>query len=132
MCVCENVCMYVCVCVCVCLCVCVWLVGRQRRDRGRNRHSSRLGQDWVGITSLLPPLSLPLLSFSSPSPIPHPAPPAPDSISLGQMKRAKLGRAHGRGSGGLSRSGPLSLLPWVPEHQGLQLQLLLFNQLVAI
>ena len=60
------ICVSVCVCVRVCVCVCVWLVGGQRRDRGGNRHSSRLGQGWGDITSLLPPLSLPLLTSEEP------------------------------------------------------------------
>lgn len=36
------------------------------------------------------------------------------------------------GQQGLSGSGPSPLPRWVPERRGLQLGLLLFNQLVAI
>lgn len=115
------------------VCVCVALQ-MSREGMDGNRHSSEAGPSQGG----------------TPTPTtPHPAPPSPPTASplsflpwpfpedsvrqpgTDEKSDDRAGTSQG-GQQGLSGSGPSSLPPQVPERQGLRLQRLLFNQLVAI
>lgn len=91
---------------------------------GAGRHSLEVGPGPVSASfppppapPLLPPITFPQDSVGQPG--------------TNEWSKARAAMSQG-GQQGLSGSGPSPLPRWVPERRGLQLGLLLFNQLVAI